>query len=326
MLAAGTCVGGASLLAGGGDLGDAGGALALAAALVALAARSEADRGLAPAAACMLGAAALAFGLVRLEGETGGLLAGGGTLVAVGAALVVVGAAQRERRTGVVLLPLALVLGVQADAGSTVAVALAVAAVMATDRRGVSLGLWALAVATVSPPAAMLVGASAVVAAAWLHPLVPLLALPGAAAVVYVAAQDGSPARLALALLAAITAARVWPGTSADDDLVAGTPAPFTVVSVAVGAWLLLAPETWGWAGAPGLESWGTGVLYASAAAAVGAFVVTSFTNVTFVMPTLEVADPSYRPGQSRWAAAAAVTSLLALAASGSLLVASVLT
>ena len=326
VLASGTCVAGAALLAGGGDLADAAGALAIAAVLVLLAARSEDDRGLAPAAACMAGVAGIALGLVRLEGDTGGFVTGGGALVALGAAAVVVGAGARVRRTGVVLLPLALLLGVQADAGAGIGVALAVSAALATVRPAVCLGLWALAAATVSPTAALLVAAAAVVGAAWLHPFLTLAALPGAAAVVYAATQDTSSSRLALALLAALTVARLWPDERAADDVVDDAPSPPTVAAVAVGAWLVLAPETWGWADAPGLESWGTGVLYASGAAALAAFVVASFTDATFVLPELEVADPSYRPGQHRLAWVGAGACLVALVASSGALVAAVLT
>lgn len=326
ILAGGTCVAGAALLAGGGDLADAAGALAIAAVLVLLAARSEDDRGLAPAAACMAGAAVIALGLVRLEGDTGGFAAGGGALVALGAALAVVGAGARARRTGVVLVPLALLLGVQADASAGIGVALAIGAALTTSRPAVCLGLWALAVATVSPAAALLVAAAAVVGAVWLHPFVALAALPGAAAVVYAATQDTSSSRLALALLAALTIARLWPGERDADDVVDGAPSPSTIAAVAVGAWLVLAPETWGWADAPGLESWGTGILYASGAAALAAFVVASFTDATFVLPKLEVADPPFRPGQPRLAWVGAVGCFVVLVASSGALVAAVLT
>jgi hypothetical protein len=131
--------------------------------------------------------------------------------------------------------------------------------------------------------------------------------------------------RLALAVLAAVTVARLWPDADAGDDLVDRAPAPSTFAALAVGAWLLLAPETWGWADAPGLEEWGTGVLYASGAAAVASFVVASFTDVTFLVPSLEVADPSYRPGEARWVWAAALACVLALAACGGLLLSAVL-
>ena len=322
VLAAGVASGGAALMAGSGDLSDAGGALAIAAGLVVLAARAEDDRGVVPAAVGVAGAAVLALGLVRLEADTGGFAAGGGALVALGSAAVVVGAGSRARRAGVVLLPLALALGVQASVGTGVALVVAAVAVLVADRPAASLGLWAVAAASLSPTGGLLLGAAAVVTGVWLHPLASLAALPGAAAVAYVATQDGSPARLALAVLATVTVARLW--RPADADLVGGRLAPSTIAAVGVSAWLVLAPESWGWAPAPGLESWGTGVVYAAVAVAVVAFVVASFTDAAFAAPDLEVADPSYRPGEPRWAWRAALVTLALLAISGARLVASV--
>ena len=322
VLAAGIAVGGASLLAGDGDLSDAAGALGIAAVLVVLAARIEDDRGVVPAAVAVVGAAVVALGLVRLEGDTGGFAGGGGSLVALGAAAVVLAAGGRARRTGVVLLPLALVLGIQADVGSGVAVAIAVVATLVADRPAASLGLWAIAAAVVSPPAAVLVGAAAVLAGAWPHALVPLAVLPGAAAVVAVASQSGAPNRLALAVLAAVTVARLW--HPADPDAAGARVSPPTMAAVGIGAWLVLAPETWGWASAPGLDSWGTGVLYAAVAAAVGAFVIASFSDATFAVPDLEVADPSYRPGEPRWAWRVALVAIVVLALAGARLLAAV--
>lgn len=315
--------GGAALLAGRGDLSDAGGALAIAAALVVVAARAEADRGLAPAALSALGAAGVLYGLVRLEGDTGAFARGGGTFVALGAAAVVLGAGSRTRRAGVVLLPLALLLGAQSAPSLRVALACAVVALLVTDRPAASLGLWAIAAAAISAPAAVLLGAAAVLTAAWLHPLAPLAALPGAAALAFAAAQHGSPLRLALAFVAALTVARLWDRD--DGDVVDVVPAPATLAAIALGAWLVVAPETWSFAGAAGLGSWGTGVGIAVAAAAVAAFGVASFTDTEFPVPGLEVADPAYAPGEARGAGRAAIGALAILGIAGSLLVASVL-
>lgn len=322
VLAGGIASAGAALLGGRGDLSDAAGALAVAAALVVVAARSEDDRGLVPATAGVAGAACVALGLVRLEADTGGFASGGGALVALGAAAVVIGAGNRVRRAGVVLLPLALALGAQADVGTGVALVVAVAAVLVADRPAASLGLWAVAAASLSPAAALLLGAAAVVSAAWLHPLAALTALPGAAALAYAAAHDGARADLVLAVLAAITVARLW--RPADLDAVGGRLTPSTIAAIGVGGWLALAPETWAWAPAPGLESWGTGVAYAGVAIALGAFVVASFTEASFAVPDLEVADPSYRPGEPSWAPRVALVALVVLAITGAWLVASV--
>lgn len=331
VLAGGVSAGGASLLAGRGDFSDAAGALALATALVALAARSEDDSGLLPAIACILGAAAIAYGLTRLEAGTDAFVEGGGLLVVVGAALVVAGAGGRARRTGVVLLPIALLLGIQAsaalDGGDRVAVLLAVAGVLAARRPGVALGCWAIAAAVVAPPAALLLAAAAVLSAALPHPVVPLTALPGAAALAMAIAQDGSPSGLALAGLAVLTVARLWrPGTSeaiSESDVIGGRPSEPTLAVLLVGAWLLLAPETWRWVGHAEVAQWGTGVLIAAVAGGIGSFVLFSFSDEPFSLPDIEVADPAYAPGEGRWAWRATLVSLAILGISGAGLVAS---
>jgi hypothetical protein len=226
----------------------------------------------------------------------------------------------------VVLLPLALAVGTQAGARPRDAIAVAVVAALVTDRPAASLGLWSLVAATVNPPAGALLGAGAVVDAAWLHPLAPLAALPGVAALAYTGAQDGSIAVAALAVLATVTVARLW--CTDAEDVVGGEPSPATLAAIAVGAWLALAPETWGWAvvraSAAGLDHWGTAVLVAGVAAAVGAFVSASFTETPLVVPDVEVADPAYRPGDPRWALLVALASLVVLAIAGVALVASV--
>jgi hypothetical protein len=323
VLAAGLSAGGAALLAGGGDLSDAGGALAIAAVVVVLAARSEQDRGLAPAALAAGGAAAVALGLVRLEADTGGFARGGGWLVLLGAAAVAVGAGARVRRTGVVLLPLALAVGAQAGAGAGASIALGAVAVLVAGHAAAALALWALAASAVSVPAALLVASAAVVVAAWRHPVAPLVALPGAAALAFAAAQDGAAVWVALALLGALTVARLWLADA--HDVVDGVVSAPTIAAIGAGAWLLVAPETWRWADAPGLESWGTGALYAIGAAAAAAFALASFTGTSFAAPALEVADPAYRPGDPRWAARAALAAVAILAIAGGWLVASVL-
>jgi hypothetical protein len=73
-----------------------------------------------------------------------------------------------------------------------------------------------------------------------------------------------------------------------------------------------------------GLDHWGTGVIVAAVAGAVGAFVSASFTEVPFTVPDVEVADPPYGPGDPRWAVPAGIASLVILAIAGAALVASV--
>lgn len=325
VLAAGVSVGGASLLAGRGDLSDAAGALAIATALVALAARSEDDRGLLPAIACILGAAAIAYGLSRLDAGTGALVEGGGLLVVVGAAVAVIGAGGRTRRTGVVLLPLALLLGIHSagtlDGGRWVAVLLAVAGVLVARRPATALGCWAIAAAVVAPPAALLLAAAAVLSAALPHPVMPITALPGVAALAVAIARDGSPSGLVLAGLAVLTVARLW--RADQSDVVSGRPSEPTLAVLLVGAWLLLAPETWRWVGRAEIAQWGTGVLIAAVAGGIGAFVLFSSTDEPFSPPDIEVADPAYAPGDATWAWRATIVSLAILGISGAALVAS---
>jgi hypothetical protein len=325
VLGAGTCVGGASLLAGRGDLSDAAGGLLVATAIVALAARSERDRGLLPAIACLVGAAAIAFGLTRLEGDTGGFVQGGGIPAVFGAAAAVVGAGGRARRTGVVLLPLAMLLGIQAAAaladGHRVMVLLALAGTLVARRPGAALGCWAIAAAVVSPPAALLLAAAAVLTAALPHPVAPLVALPGTAALAMALAQDGTRTGLLVAALAVVTVARLW--VADDAELIGGRPSEPSLAAVVLGGWLLLAPETWTWVGRAELAQWGTGAIIAGVAAGLGSFVLFSFSEEPFALPAVEVGDPAYAPGDGRWAWRVTIVSLAIVGISGFALVAS---
>jgi hypothetical protein len=185
----------------------------------------------------------------------------------------------------------------------------------------VSIGLWALAASTVSVPGALLLASASVLASMWRHPIALVTALPGAATLALAAEHDGAPSLLALALLAAFTVVRLWRVHS--DDVVEGAPTAPTIAALGLGAWLVLAPETWAWVGAPGLESWGTGVVYALGATAAVAFAIASFTETPFTLPAVEVADPAYAPGESRWSPRAAMVALAILAIAGGWLVAS---
>lgn len=325
VLAGGVTAGGLSLLAGTGDLSDAGGALAIASTLALVGARSEGDHGVRPALAGVLGAAAIAYGLTRLEIDTGAFVQGGGLLVVSGAVLVVVGAGGRARRVGVVVLPLALLLGVQAaavlDDGMRVAVLVALVGVLVAARPAAALACWAIASAVVSLPAALLLGTAAVLVAALPHPLLPVVALPGAAVLAIALAHDDHVAGLVLAVLGTVLLARLWRTDRA--DVLVGRPAPPTIAAAALGAWLLLAPETWSWVGRAELAQWGTGVVIAAIAGGVGAFVLFSFSDEPFALPDLEVADPLYPPGDGRGSVPASIVSLAVLLVCGIALVAS---
>ncbi|HVM54015.1 MAG TPA: hypothetical protein VM262_12525 [Acidimicrobiales bacterium] len=308
-VAAAVAVGGVALLGGGGDATDAAGALALAAAVVVLAARTEGDGGLVPAIVCTLGAAAVAFGVAREHDA----------LVLVGAGLATGGSGWRVRRAGVVLLPAAIVLaGVPGAVAWLPVLVLAVVAAALAHRPAVSLGLWAVAAAGVLADAHLL-GAAAVVMAVGLHPVLAIAAAPGAAVAVGAAADLSSRWLGVLALLAAITVLRLWRRPEA---VVPGPPSYPTAAALALGAWLVLAPETW--QGAVALESWGTGVVIAAIAAALGGFLAVSYAEVTFEVIGVEVADPPTPAGDPPWAWRAALAGLAILALSGGALVASI--
>lgn len=323
---------------GAGDLSDVGAALAVAAVLVALAAWRERDGGLGPAALGVSGAAAVAAGLARLEGETGGfqLVEGRqlepqpGWLLVLGATALVVAATRRPRRSGAVLLPAGLWLGLAAGGalehgGDAIALVLAAGAAAAPHAHG-AVALWALAAAATpveAAGAAALLAAAAVIAATSLHPRAALAAAPGAAALAAALVDDGSPARAALALLGAVTVARLWRTDLDDVDLLPGRPSLPATLALAAGAWLLLAPETWTWAGDTRLTGWGTGILLAALGGAVGAYVAISMRGEDLPLPAVDVADPSYRPGDDRRARLALVGSLVLLGICGAWLLAS---
>jgi hypothetical protein len=310
-MAAGIGVGGLALRAGGGDTSDAAGALAIAAALVVLAARREGDGGMAPAVVAVLGAAALALGVA----------ADGVVLTTIGCAAIAAAGAARPRRAGSVLLPAVLVLGIASGGGDRVAVVLAVAAALAASRPPVALSLWAIATAAAGAQGgAALLGAGAVVLAAAVNPLVAAVALPGAAATAAALADAGGVTKVALGVLATVTVVRV---ARVEIDARSGTPSAPTVAALVLGAWLLLAPQTWSWVGVAELTDWRTAVLLAVVGAAAGAFAVASFTDLTFSLPALDVGDPVTPAGDGRWARFAAPVALVALAACGAVLVAS---
>jgi hypothetical protein len=321
-----------------GDLSDVGVAIAIATVVAALASRLERDGGVGPAALAVGGAAAAAAGLARLETATGGFrLPDGrqlepqpGWLLVLAATAIVVAAARRPRRAAAVLLPVGLWLGLATGGtlehgGDAIALVLALGGALAPHVHG-AIALWALAAAATpvaGAGAAGLLAAAAVIAAVWLHPRAALAAAPGAAALAAALVDDPTPARLALAALAVVTVARLWRTDLDDVDLVPGRASPVTAIVAALAAWLLLAPETWTWTGDARLTGWGTGVLLAALAAAVGGYVALSVRGQDIELPALEVADPSYRPGEPRRAGTALVASLAILGLCGGWLLAS---
>jgi hypothetical protein len=198
---------------------------------------------------------------------------------------------------------------------------LAVSAALAASRPPVALSLWAQAAAAAGAPGgAARRGAGAVVVTVAVNPLVAAVALPGAAASAVALADAGGATKVALGVLAAITVLRL---ARVPVDARGGTPATATVAALVLGAWLLVAPQTWSWAGDAELTDWRTAVLVALVGAAAGAFAVASFTELTFVLPALDAPDPATPVGDAVWSRRAVPVALVALAVSGAVLVAS---
>ncbi len=125
-------------------------------------------------------------------------------------------------------------------------------------------------------PAAWLLAAAAVITAVTLVPLASLGAVPGAAALVVVLVADPEPNRLVLVTLivaatvgGAVALRRAAPleDHAHPSGAVAATFDPFlaSIPALAIGLWLLLAPGSWSWVGAVGLDGWTDTVALAGA-------------------------------------------------------------
>ena len=216
-------------------------------------------------------------------------------LLGAGAVVAAVAGALRARTVAAPLLPVGLAVGIPAVAalgpeGDAVAFLLGLAAVAVAGAWAarlsdglrplvVALALLALAAAaadTAVPaglpsgglPAAWLLAASAVVTAVALTPLAALSAVPGAAALTTTLLADPQPVRLTLVALVVVTATlaavalargrddawgRARPAGADDHDQ---GPVLAGLAAAAVGTWLVVAPGTWAWAGAPALDGW----------------------------------------------------------------------
>ena len=247
------------------------------------------------------------------------LLTAGGTLIAVAGALrprrsaavllpvgLAIGiAAGAGEGAGGEAVALVLALGAVA--------VIAAWAIMSVNAAGtrllvVALALVALAVASVpagslvesapaleaagSPgaPAAWLLAASTVIVGVVLVPAAAFTAVPGAAAFALVVAAEPSPIRLAvagLALAAVVAAAFAVERTSwsaveggAEQAALGLNPLVAAVPALAVGLWLLVAPETWAWAGDANLADWPDSIALVTAAGLIGAVTAGSFGRV----------------------------------------------
>jgi hypothetical protein len=210
-----------------------------------------------------------------------------GVLIVVGAVLLIVAGAQRPRTPATVLVPAGAFLAAQAapmvhraDGLSSLAILVAVVAVGAAvaarvgepllDRPAAALTLIGVA-ALVAPGAArgpgLLLVAAGTLAAAVAWPSAAALGVPGGIALAIALAGRGGTSAfvvgvltgiVALALAAAVARER-WPRR----------PPWWAAPVLALGAWLLVAPGTWGWVGPVGLRAYDAGAARALAGAAL---------------------------------------------------------
>jgi len=210
-----------------------------------------------------------------------------GVLVMVGAALVVLAGAHRARGPAVVLVPVGAFVAVQAaplvhraDGVASLAILLGLVAAAAAlaarvgrpllDRPAAALTLLALA-ALVSPGPtrgpALLLAAAGTMAAALGVPAAAALGVPGGVALAIALAARGGSGAFVLGVLAggvalALAAAVRRPGPMP-------RPSLWIAPVLVLGAWLLVAPGTWGWVGSVNLRAYDLGAARALAGAAL---------------------------------------------------------
>lgn len=238
-------------------------------------------------------------------------------------------AARAYRPLGLLVAPF-LVAGVIAAAGSSEAVVpvlgFAAAGGVAVDRAPLALGLLALAAAALpaAAPAAGLFAAAAVLAAALGRREAVVLGLPGVVAVaaVAVAVPPGvGTVALAVATGAAgatlvTRAGRRSPSSSWPPAARWANRAP----ALALGAWLLVAPGSWTWAGDAGLQAYDKGAAVAASAGVLA--VVLAWTRrrlpVWTPPPLLTSSPPVLPPAQGAGPAVrtAVLASMLGVVAS----------
>jgi len=265
--------------------------LALTVALVALAGRSPvrvwgtAAVGLALAAIGVLALRSAANSWQLPLADAAASHRSDGVLIVVGAVLLVVAGAQRPRAPAALLVPAGAFLAAQAapivhrsDGLAPFTVLLAVAAVMAAlaarsgrvlvDRPATALALLGVA-ALVAPGAthgaALLLLAGGTLAAALGLPAAAALGVPGGIALAVALAARGGVTPFVVGVLAGIVVLAL-----AAAMLRAETPSrplPWLAPVLALGAWLLVAPGTWGWVGPTGLRAYDVGAARAVAGA-----------------------------------------------------------
>ena len=208
-----------------------------------------------------------------------------GLLLLVAAVLLLVAASihAREGGAGMPLLVAAAFVGVRAAplvrvggdfvAGAVVLAALAVVAAAGQrarapfDRPALALGLLGLAAllapGPTGPPAALLLAAS-VLAGAFAFPAAAALGVPGAVGLALALSAAGGAGSLAVGVLAAAVVLGL--AARARTAGPPSRPGPWALGPLAIGAWLVLAPGSWGWVGDAGLHSYDLGAARALAA------------------------------------------------------------
>lgn len=252
-------------------------------------------------AACLVaaGTAAVATGLVLGERSVAsfaltlaGALRGPGMLVSAGALALLAGACLTTGM-GRLVAPVGLAIGLDAAGGRDWAPGAGIAA-LAVAGALVAEGLWrvrrvdhgdewagstetfgrfaaCVLVAGAAPAAAALLGAATVLRLVLPPAIAAACALPGAVVLARAAVADpggaalaGSAAAAAFGAFAVTGAGRrrpAWPTAALAPHQ------PGTMLGLLAGAWLLVAPATWGWVGDAGLAHWDRGALIGVAGA-----------------------------------------------------------
>jgi hypothetical protein len=245
---------------------------------------------------------------------------GGVTAVVVGVALVATVAALVSRRSLVVVIPAALVLGIRlgpalagTSTGRWLAVALAVGGAalvlvpavvrgFASPAYGAVLVPWTL-VAAVGPVAGTTTGtrplaAGAVVALALGGTLSLLAAVPGSAVLTYALADAHGWPRAALSVLLGATLF----GLVLDRPRADGGAARVRVVdgvALALGVWFVVRPTSWAWTRLGDLRAYSDGTVLALASALIAGVLFTgtrSQLEYAPLAPWLVAADHDDRP------------------------------
>ena len=212
---------------------------------------------------------------------------GDGLAIVAGAALLVLAGSHRARAPSAVLVPAGAFLAAQAspmvqraDGLAPAAIVLAgVAAAAALGGRAPrrmlhhpTAALTLLAVAALVGPGAtrgpaLLLAAAGTLACALEWPAAAALGVPGAFALAVALAARGGTTAFMVGVLAGVVALAL--AAAARWERPVPPPAMWTAPVLVLGAWLLVAPGTWGWVGPVSLRSYDVGAARAVAAAAL---------------------------------------------------------